>query len=175
MVALKISSSLSPGVIAQRAAVGLAVEPKALALNLVYGCFLRHFPYMERVQGILDGVRRGPVGPPGPLGLAALTGTGEVVGVVGVVGPRGRRRNQVLVHNLRLGHVDADDIGAAVLPEVVPVLHARVGAGAHGHVLARRDRVRLSRAGPTTQGGQSPNILGGQGSRRPLLGGQKPP
>jgi hypothetical protein len=28
--------------------------------------------YMERVQEILDGVRRGPVGPPDPLGLAAL-------------------------------------------------------------------------------------------------------
>ena len=34
--------------------------------------FLQHFPYMERIQGVLDGVRRGLVGPPGPLELAAL-------------------------------------------------------------------------------------------------------
>jgi hypothetical protein len=33
---------------------------------------LWHFPSLERVQGVLDGVPRGPVGPPGPPELAAL-------------------------------------------------------------------------------------------------------
>ena len=28
---------------------------------------------MERIQGVLDGVQRGPVGPPGPIELAALS------------------------------------------------------------------------------------------------------
>ena len=42
----------------------LTVEPKVLAL--VQECFLWRVPYLERVQaGVLDGVRRGPVGPPG--------------------------------------------------------------------------------------------------------------
>ena len=36
------------------------------------GRFLWHFPYLEGVQGVLDGVRRGPVGPPGPPELAAV-------------------------------------------------------------------------------------------------------
>ena len=34
--------------------------------------FLWHLLYLERIQGVLDGVRRGPVGPLGPLELAAL-------------------------------------------------------------------------------------------------------
>jgi hypothetical protein len=62
-----------PGVITQRAAVGLTVEPKVRAL--VRARFLWHFPYLERIQGVLDGVPRGLVGPPGPLGLAALPAT----------------------------------------------------------------------------------------------------
>ena len=33
--------------------------------------FLWRFPYLERNQGVLDGVRGGPVGPLGPLELAA--------------------------------------------------------------------------------------------------------
>jgi hypothetical protein len=37
--------------------------------------FLWHFPYLERIQGVLDGVPRGPVGPLGPLELAALLKT----------------------------------------------------------------------------------------------------
>ena len=37
--------------------------------------FLWHFPYLEGIQGVLDGVSRGPVGPPGPLELAALHAT----------------------------------------------------------------------------------------------------
>ena len=38
--------------------------------------FLWHFSYPpERIQGVLDGVPRGPVGPLGPLELAALIGT----------------------------------------------------------------------------------------------------
>ena len=40
--------------------------------------FLRHAPYLERIQGVLDGVPRGPVGPPGPLEFAALLGTCEM-------------------------------------------------------------------------------------------------
>ena len=35
--------------------------------------FLWQFPDLEGIQGVLDGVRRSPVGPPGPLELAALT------------------------------------------------------------------------------------------------------
>jgi hypothetical protein len=50
--------------------VGITVEPKVPAL--VYERFQWQFPYLERAQGVLDGVRRGLVGPPGPLGLAAL-------------------------------------------------------------------------------------------------------
>jgi hypothetical protein len=41
--------------------VGLTVEPKVLVLVRVH--FLWHFPPLERVQGVLDGVPRGPVGP----------------------------------------------------------------------------------------------------------------
>jgi hypothetical protein len=41
-------------------------------LSLVPGCFLWHSPYLERTQGVQDGVRRGPAGLPGPLELAAL-------------------------------------------------------------------------------------------------------
>jgi hypothetical protein len=58
------------GWITQSAAVGLTVEPKVLAL--VRARFLWNVPYLERIQGVLDGVRRGPVGLPGPLELAAL-------------------------------------------------------------------------------------------------------
>jgi hypothetical protein len=54
---------LDLGVITQWAAVGLTGEPKALAQ--VQERFLWRFPYLERVQGVLDGVPRGPVGPPG--------------------------------------------------------------------------------------------------------------
>jgi len=35
--------------------------------------FLWHLPYLERVEGVLDGVQRGPVGPPGPIGGAMLS------------------------------------------------------------------------------------------------------
>jgi hypothetical protein len=73
MVGLKTSSSLSPGVTTQRAAVGLTVEPKVLAL--VQARFLCYVPYLERAQGALDGVRRGLVGYPGTLELAALVTT----------------------------------------------------------------------------------------------------
>jgi hypothetical protein len=67
-------ADLADGVITQWAAVGLTVEPKVLAL--VYGCFLWQFPNLERIQGVLDGVRRGPaVGPPGTLELAARSRT----------------------------------------------------------------------------------------------------
>ena len=66
-----------PGVITQCAAVGITVEPKILVLNLVQEHFLLHFPDLERIQGVLDGVPRGPVGPPGPLELAALLGAAE--------------------------------------------------------------------------------------------------
>ena len=50
--------------------MGLTAGPKFLAL--AYARFLWQFPYLERIQGVLDGVQRGPVGPPGPLVLAAL-------------------------------------------------------------------------------------------------------
>ena len=40
--------------------------------------FLWHFPYLENIQGVLDGVPRGPVGPPGPPELAALSSTGPM-------------------------------------------------------------------------------------------------
>jgi hypothetical protein len=46
------------------------VEPKVLSLVRVR--FLWRVPYLERVQGVLDGVHTGPVGPPGPPELAAL-------------------------------------------------------------------------------------------------------
>ena len=42
--------------------MGLTAEPKVLAL-LVHERFLWRVPYLERVPGVLDGVRRGPVGP----------------------------------------------------------------------------------------------------------------
>jgi hypothetical protein len=32
-------------------------------------------PYLKRIQEVLDGVPRGPVGPPGPLELAVLNST----------------------------------------------------------------------------------------------------
>jgi hypothetical protein len=60
-VAPWLLARLRPAVITQGAAVGLAVKPRALARSL------QHFPYMERAQGVIDGVPRGPVGPPGPL------------------------------------------------------------------------------------------------------------
>ena len=50
--------------------MGLTVEPKVLAL--VCERFLWQLPYMERSQGVLGGVQRGPVGPLGPPELAAL-------------------------------------------------------------------------------------------------------
>jgi hypothetical protein len=52
-----------PGVITQCAAAGLTVQPEAL--ELVWTRFLWRCPYLERAQGVLGGVRRGPVGPPG--------------------------------------------------------------------------------------------------------------
>jgi hypothetical protein len=42
-----------------------------MVLALVRAQFLWHCPYLERVQWVLDGAPRGPVGPPGPLELAA--------------------------------------------------------------------------------------------------------
>jgi hypothetical protein len=39
-----------------------AVEQQVLALVRVR--LLWHFPYLQWIQGVLDGVRRGPVGPP---------------------------------------------------------------------------------------------------------------
>jgi hypothetical protein len=47
------------------AAAGFAVEAKVPALVVRARC-LRHPPDLERAQGVLDGVQRGPVGPPGP-------------------------------------------------------------------------------------------------------------
>jgi hypothetical protein len=46
-----------------------------MVLALVRARFLWQFPYLERSQGVLDGVPRGPAGPPGPLELAALCST----------------------------------------------------------------------------------------------------
>jgi hypothetical protein len=46
------------------------VEPKVL--SLVRARFLWRLSYIKRVQGVLDGVHRGPVGPPGPAELSAL-------------------------------------------------------------------------------------------------------
>ena len=57
----------------------LTVQPKVL--ELVRARFLWRCLYLERVQGVLDGVPRGPVGPPGPLELAALIRTGGPHGV----------------------------------------------------------------------------------------------
>jgi hypothetical protein len=54
---------ISLGLITKWAAVGLTGETKALAQ--VRARFLYHVPYLERVQGVLDGVRRGLVGPLG--------------------------------------------------------------------------------------------------------------
>ena len=34
--------------------------------------FLWRFLYLERIPGVLDGMRRGPVGPPGPLNLRVI-------------------------------------------------------------------------------------------------------
>ena len=48
-------------------AVGLTVEAKVLALARAH--FLWRVPYLEGVQGVIDGVPRGPPGPPE---LAAL-------------------------------------------------------------------------------------------------------
>jgi hypothetical protein len=48
---------------------------RAKGAGLVRARFLWHFPYLERVQRVIDAVRRGPVGPPGPLELAALPHT----------------------------------------------------------------------------------------------------
>jgi hypothetical protein len=67
---LPIEFDAVPGAITQCAAVGLPVEPKVLAL--VRERFLWRCLYLERIEGLLGGVRRGPVGPPGPLALAAL-------------------------------------------------------------------------------------------------------
>jgi hypothetical protein len=39
--------------------------------------FLCHFPYMERIQGVLEEVPRGPAGPLGTLELAALLSTAD--------------------------------------------------------------------------------------------------
>ena len=50
--------------------IGLTVEPKVLALARVR--FLWRVPYLERVQGVLDGGAKGSCGTPGPLALAAL-------------------------------------------------------------------------------------------------------
>ena len=46
------------------------LEPKVLAL--VRERFRWHFPYLERIEGVLEEVPRGHTGPPGPLGSAAL-------------------------------------------------------------------------------------------------------
>ena len=40
----------------------------------MWECFLWHFPCLERIQWVLDGLRRGPVEPPGPLELARSPG-----------------------------------------------------------------------------------------------------
>jgi hypothetical protein len=48
----------------------LTVKPKVLALALARAHFLRRVFYLQRIQGVLDGVSRGPVGPPGPRGLS---------------------------------------------------------------------------------------------------------
>ena len=49
---------------------------------LVQEHFLWHFPYLEGIQGVLDGVSRSPVGPPGPLELSALGETPPLQEVV---------------------------------------------------------------------------------------------
>ena len=44
------------------------MEPKVLNLLIVRERFLSilwHYPYLERIQGVLGGVARGHVGPPG--------------------------------------------------------------------------------------------------------------
>jgi hypothetical protein len=53
-----------------RSYVSCNFQPKVVVL--MRARFLWRFPYLERAQGVLDGVRRGVVGPPGPLELAAL-------------------------------------------------------------------------------------------------------
>ena len=62
-----------PGVItlSEQPEAGFTVEPTVLALRRAR-CLWR-VPNLERIQGVLDGATRGPVGaPPGPVGLAAL-------------------------------------------------------------------------------------------------------
>ena len=51
------------------------LQPSERSWALVWARSPWHFPYLERAQGVLDGVRRGPVGPPGLLELAALVRT----------------------------------------------------------------------------------------------------
>ena len=51
--------------------------------------FLWHVPYLEGVQGVLGGVRRGPAGPPEPLELAALASTAAWIAAVASVLPLG--------------------------------------------------------------------------------------
>jgi hypothetical protein len=60
--------------ITQCATAGLTAEPKVLALvQERFLSILWHFPYLERIRGVLGGVpTRGSVGPPGPLESAAL-------------------------------------------------------------------------------------------------------
>ena len=63
---------------------------------------LWHFSYLQRVQGVLDGVRRGPVGPPGSPELAALISTEAGRQAVRAKVSRGARREaRALVPKLR--------------------------------------------------------------------------
>ena len=73
----------------------MAYRPKVLAL--VQERYLWRFPYLERIQGVLDGVpTTGPVGPPADpscLELAALAGLGGRASPAARTGrPSGRSR-----------------------------------------------------------------------------------
>jgi hypothetical protein len=66
---------VAPGTCGDHAVSSCRSYRRAKVLALVQERFLWRFPWrgdLGRVQGVLDGEQRGPVGPPGPLELAAL-------------------------------------------------------------------------------------------------------
>ena len=71
------------------------MEPKVLSLNLLRARFLWRFPYLERVQEVLDRVHRGHVGPPGPPALAALAATARIAGLSTVGTPAAAARSMM--------------------------------------------------------------------------------